>query len=93
MTQGQVILPFCSPLHKPEIGEEEIEFKERIGKGTYGEVYKGIVRGKYVAVKVLKGQFDQRTIEEFKHEVKVMSKVSLQIVGKIASFLQLLTKG
>ena len=70
-----------------EILEEEIELKRLIGKGSYGEVYEGMVRGKPVAVKILKAQFDEKTIEDFKHEVRVMSKVSHQNTGKLGIVL------
>jgi hypothetical protein len=38
----------------PFIREEEIELKEKLGEGAYGEVFKGVCRGSTVAVKYIK---------------------------------------
>ena len=42
-------------------------------KGSFGKVYAGKCRQKDVAVKVLQKQdFDQKTLQAFRHEVEVM---------------------
>jgi serine/threonine protein kinase len=44
--------------------------------GSFGTVYKGKCRQKEVAVKVLlKQDYDEKTLEAFRHEVEVMSKI------------------
>jgi len=59
-----------------EVDPTEIEFLEQIGSGSFGAVYAGKCRQKDVAVKVLaKQDFDQKTLEAFRHEVAVMSKI------------------
>eukprot|EP00339_Tiarina_fusa_P004751 CAMPEP_0117019868 /NCGR_PEP_ID=MMETSP0472-20121206/15180_1 /TAXON_ID=693140 ORGANISM="Tiarina fusus, Strain LIS" /NCGR_SAMPLE_ID=MMETSP0472 /ASSEMBLY_ACC=CAM_ASM_000603 /LENGTH=499 /DNA_ID=CAMNT_0004724931 /DNA_START=1 /DNA_END=1500 /DNA_ORIENTATION=- len=61
----------------PEIDPSEIEFNEKIGEGSYGQVFSGICRGKIVAIKVFKpGMF--QTEEErnaIRDEVRIMSKI------------------
>eukprot|EP01119_Soliformovum_irregulare_P002953 TRINITY_DN1320_c0_g1_i1.p1 TRINITY_DN1320_c0_g1~~TRINITY_DN1320_c0_g1_i1.p1 ORF type:complete len:915 (+),score=278.57 TRINITY_DN1320_c0_g1_i1:57-2801(+) len=51
--------------------QSELEFTKEIGNGTSGKVYKGLLRGNKVAVKVLKA-VDGSAIEEFKKEFAIM---------------------
>lgn len=44
-----------------------------IGKGIYGEVYKGILYGKEVAIKKFTiQQIDEETLKSFQNEVNLM---------------------
>jgi serine/threonine protein kinase len=53
-----------------------MEFHEQIGSGSFGAVYAGKCRQKDVAIKVLaKQDFDEKTLEAFRHEVGIMSKI------------------
>lgn len=54
------------------IRDAEVEFTDKIGAGASGKVFKGLYKGKEVAVKVLKAT-DDELVEEFKKEFKIMS--------------------
>eukprot|EP01129_Flabellula_baltica_P017031 TRINITY_DN9310_c0_g1_i1.p1 TRINITY_DN9310_c0_g1~~TRINITY_DN9310_c0_g1_i1.p1 ORF type:complete len:835 (-),score=196.53 TRINITY_DN9310_c0_g1_i1:106-2610(-) len=58
-----------------EIAFEDIEFVERIGKGTSGEVFKGIYKNNQVAVKVLNQINIEKEMNDFKEELQVLMKV------------------
>ncbi|XP_030455360.1 probable serine/threonine-protein kinase SIS8 isoform X1 [Syzygium oleosum] len=59
-----------------EIQWEEISLGERIGLGSYGEVYRGEWHGTEVAVKrFLDQDISGDLLEEFKSEVRIMKKV------------------
>lgn len=59
-----------------EIQLEEISLGERIGLGSYGEVYRGDWHGTEVAVKrFLDQDISGDMLEEFKSEVRIMKKV------------------
>ena len=47
----------------PEIDASEIHFDEKIGEGSYGQVYSGKCRGKQVAIK---GKFYRTKIINYK---------------------------
>ena len=70
---------------RSELDSSEIKLLEKIGKGSYGVVYKGRLRGlrllcttdsctgKEVAVKKLyESKLDENTMESFKKEVAIM---------------------
>jgi serine/threonine protein kinase len=60
-------------IEKWEIASHEIELGEKLGSGSFGEVYKGKLRGVEVAVKKLSlKQLDERKINQFKREVAIM---------------------
>jgi len=60
----------------PEIDPSEIEKTRVLGDGSFGTVYAGKCRQKDVAVKVLlKQDYDEKTLQAFRHEVEVMSKI------------------
>ncbi|XP_022923956.1 probable serine/threonine-protein kinase SIS8 isoform X1 [Cucurbita moschata] len=59
-----------------EIPWEEISLGERIGLGSYGEVYRGDWHGTEVAVKrFLDQDISGETLEEFKSEVRIMKRL------------------
>uniref|UniRef100_A0A7N0UGS2 non-specific serine/threonine protein kinase n=1 Tax=Kalanchoe fedtschenkoi TaxID=63787 RepID=A0A7N0UGS2_KALFE len=59
-----------------EIPWEEISLGERIGLGSYGEVYRGDWHGTEVAVKrFLDQSVTGESLEEFKSEVRIMRRV------------------
>eukprot|EP00027_Filamoeba_sp_ATCC50430_P018551 CAMPEP_0168567218 /NCGR_PEP_ID=MMETSP0413-20121227/14878_1 /TAXON_ID=136452 /ORGANISM="Filamoeba nolandi, Strain NC-AS-23-1" /LENGTH=511 /DNA_ID=CAMNT_0008599375 /DNA_START=169 /DNA_END=1704 /DNA_ORIENTATION=+ len=61
---------------RSELDSSEIKLLEKIGKGSYGVVYKGRLRGKEVAVKKLyESKLDENTMDSFKKEVAIMSKL------------------
>jgi len=60
----------------PDIKSDEIQVFQEISGGCFGTVYKGKCRGQNVAVKkLLKQDFDERTIEEFRKEVDIMTQM------------------
>jgi len=59
-----------------EIEPSEITLSKELGKGAFGVVYKGTLRGKSVAVKKLNAQnLDEETLASFRKEVAIMSKL------------------
>jgi len=61
-------------LQTPEVEKGEIKLEEKIGGGCFGNVFKGAVRGKTVAIKKLHAQaMDAATLEEFRKEVEIMT--------------------
>ncbi|KAF8067119.1 SIS8 [Scenedesmus sp. PABB004] len=59
-----------------EIDPSEITLGQRIGIGSYGEVYKGLWRGTEVAVKrFLEQNLSPQLVQEFKAEVDIMARL------------------
>jgi serine/threonine protein kinase len=59
-------------LHKLLISAFELESKEVIGKGSFGEVHRSIYRGTQVAVKTL-NNVDEENLERFQAEILLMA--------------------
>eukprot|EP01156_Anaeramoeba_ignava_P018305 Anaeramoba_ignava/a91349_73.p1 GENE.a91349_73~~a91349_73.p1 ORF type:complete len:1246 (-),score=329.81 a91349_73:137-3838(-) len=58
-----------------EIENSEIEFKEEVGRGTFGKVFRAIWRGKEVAVKLIFPEYNTGMyLTEFQREVFMLSK-------------------
>ncbi|XP_037900422.1 mitogen-activated protein kinase kinase kinase 7 [Glossina fuscipes] len=68
LTSGNGSLNFLCPT----VDFSEISFKEKVGHGSYGVVYKAIWRDHYVAVKEFGPKAEQKAIET---EVKQLSRV------------------
>uniref|UniRef100_A0A6B2L2F5 Protein kinase domain-containing protein n=1 Tax=Arcella intermedia TaxID=1963864 RepID=A0A6B2L2F5_9EUKA len=60
------------PPEQDKISKHEVHIEEKIGKGSFGVVYRGRCRGVEVAVKVLTSQ-NWSDIEDLIHEVQIMS--------------------
>jgi hypothetical protein len=59
-----------------QVDADEIQLAERIGKGTYGEVFKGLWRGTVVAVKKLPAHNITPTLlVDFVREVRLMKQL------------------
>lgn len=62
----------------PVIASTELTKEELIGKGQYGQVYRGKCRGEQVAVKELdrtKQHLDEKIIRDFQKEVEIMTQL------------------
>ncbi len=56
-----------------EIDPSELELGRELGKGAFGTVFKGKLRGKEVAIKKLNvPDFDEEALLEFKQEVEIL---------------------
>jgi len=65
---------------KPQLGQYQIDYRElvfekEIGKGAYGEVWKGKWRGLIVAIKKLRDSLDEKQQTDFLDEARVMSSL------------------
>jgi len=55
----------------------DLDFKEKIGEGAYGDVYRGYLWGQEVAIKQIrldggKEEAEEETVREFRREMKIM---------------------
>lgn len=58
-----------------EIDGQDIEYTKKLGSGTSGKVYKGLLKGKEVAIKVLIAVDAVEQMEEFKKEFFILTTV------------------
>jgi hypothetical protein len=58
--------------HAHEFKYEDISFENKIGEGSYGEVWKGTLWHQAVAVKTLKG-IDPEDLKDFENEIALMT--------------------
>lgn len=67
------------PAGPPEIPPEEIIFdpvKDYLGGGAYGKVYRGVCRGKNVAIKVpIRQHLSESELKSFRNEVEIMRHI------------------
>lgn len=71
------------------IPEVEIKFIKKISSGAFAKVFQGLYKGKYVAVKVLKGSLSEEVIANFKHEFTILSQVkSPHLVTFYGAYIQ-----
>lgn len=61
---------------KWEIPVDAIEFTAKLGAGASGQVFKGLYKGKEVAIKVLNATDFDDQLEEFKKEFDILRKVN-----------------
>ena len=52
------------------IRHEEIQFKDELGRGGFGTVYRALVRDNWIAVKVLNSKLDDKSVREFIKEIE-----------------------
>eukprot|EP01125_Pyxidicula_operculata_P003564 TRINITY_DN1461_c1_g2_i6.p1 TRINITY_DN1461_c1_g2~~TRINITY_DN1461_c1_g2_i6.p1 ORF type:complete len:204 (-),score=26.12 TRINITY_DN1461_c1_g2_i6:260-871(-) len=64
-----------SDINFPEIIKTEVKLHEELGRGACGKVYRGICRGKEVAVKVLNNKLGKNDLDKFKDEVSIMARL------------------
>ena len=60
-----------------EIQVADLDFKEKIGEGAYGDVYRGYLWGQEVAIKQIrldsgKEEAEEETVREFRREMRIM---------------------
>jgi len=55
-----------------EISFDDIRFEEKIGEGSFGEVYRGFLWGQEIALKKLRIKGTTDNIKEFRKELKIM---------------------
>eukprot|EP01132_Coremiostelium_polycephalum_P004253 gene4253-5323_t len=62
------------------IPQSELEYTDKIGSGISGKVYKGLYRGREVAIKVLKSAEEAHNREEFLKEFNVLASLQSSLI-------------
>ncbi|GAM29061.1 hypothetical protein SAMD00019534_122370 [Acytostelium subglobosum LB1] len=62
------------------ISQHELEYTDKIGTGISGKVYKGLYRGREVAIKVLKSADEANSREEFLKEFHVLASLHSNLI-------------
>ncbi|EGG23797.1 ankyrin repeat-containing protein [Cavenderia fasciculata] len=62
------------------INDNELEYTEKLGAGSSGKVYRGLYKGKEVAIKILKSMSEAKEVDEFKKEFQIMSAIRSKYV-------------
>ncbi|XP_049852546.1 stress-activated protein kinase alpha-like [Schistocerca gregaria] len=58
-----------------EIDGNDLEFTKKLGSGTSGQVYRGLFKGKEVAIKVLTAVEVSEQLDEFRKELTILTKL------------------
>lgn len=66
---------FDEILKKSKIDKEEVQITERIGKGTFGVVFKGLWKEQLVAIKWLGVRQDEETVQKIYSEISILKYV------------------
>eukprot|EP01127_Copromyxa_protea_P005958 TRINITY_DN15780_c0_g1_i1.p1 TRINITY_DN15780_c0_g1~~TRINITY_DN15780_c0_g1_i1.p1 ORF type:complete len:822 (-),score=147.78 TRINITY_DN15780_c0_g1_i1:34-2499(-) len=59
-----------------EISAEDLEFTQKLGSGTSGQVFKGLFKGKEVAIKVLTATNIEQELIEFQKEFAILTSLN-----------------
>jgi tRNA A-37 threonylcarbamoyl transferase component Bud32 len=61
-----------APTHELEVRFSDMRLGKQLGEGAFAKVYRGDLRGREVAVKVLVGNRDEESVNQFRKEITLM---------------------
>eukprot|EP00339_Tiarina_fusa_P029994 CAMPEP_0117017686 /NCGR_PEP_ID=MMETSP0472-20121206/13783_1 /TAXON_ID=693140 ORGANISM="Tiarina fusus, Strain LIS" /NCGR_SAMPLE_ID=MMETSP0472 /ASSEMBLY_ACC=CAM_ASM_000603 /LENGTH=343 /DNA_ID=CAMNT_0004722137 /DNA_START=289 /DNA_END=1319 /DNA_ORIENTATION=+ len=64
------------PSESWEVNALELDFAKKLGEGPLASTFCGVYQGKEVAIKVYKDKVSRKTLEEYKQQFEVASKIS-----------------
>ena len=74
------------PIKRFKVDQSEVELGDRLGYGTYGEVFKGYWRGTLIAIKrIHRHEFNQNGLRMFKEEAVMMIKLASPNVVQVSA--------